>query len=85
MTKRAKDRGATPESRLISFEDGAMLLGGMHPNTIRQRKAGTENLTHVHGFGRRIFLIRSEVEALVEEKISQSLIYDRKLKRQMGS
>jgi len=29
------------ESLLISFEEAARLLGGLHPNTLRQRKAGT--------------------------------------------
>ncbi|HYJ87183.1 MAG TPA: hypothetical protein VEW46_14070 [Pyrinomonadaceae bacterium] len=30
------------ESLLISFEEAGRLLGGLHPNTLRQRKAGTE-------------------------------------------
>jgi hypothetical protein len=58
------------ESLLISFEEAGRLLGGLHPNTLRQRKAGTENLTHVTGFGRRIMLLRDEVNALVESKIA---------------
>jgi hypothetical protein len=64
------------ESRLISFEEASQLLGGedgLHPNTIRQRKGGTENLTHVPGFGRRQFLIREEVLELVEEKIKEAI------------
>jgi hypothetical protein len=63
------------ESRLISFEQASQLLGGddgLHPNTIRQRKGGTENLTHVGGFGRRKFLIRAEVLELVEKKINEA-------------
>ena len=60
------------ESLLMSFEEAARLLGGLHPNTLRQRKAGTENLTHVTGFGRRIMLLREEVNALIELKISQA-------------
>jgi hypothetical protein len=60
------------ESLLISFEEAGRLLGGLHPNTLRQRKAGTENLTHVTGFGRRVMLLREEVSALVEMKIAQA-------------
>jgi hypothetical protein len=48
------------ESLLISFEEAGRLLGGLHPNTLRQRKAGTENLTHITGFGRRIMLLHSD-------------------------
>lgn len=64
------------ESRLISFEEASQLLGGkdgLHPNTIRQRKGGTESLTHVTGFGRRKFLIRTEVLELVEQKIKEAV------------
>jgi hypothetical protein len=60
------------ESLLISFEEAGRLLGGLHPNTLRQRKAGTENLTHVTGFGRRVMLLREEVSSLVELKIAQA-------------
>ena len=60
------------ESLLINFEEAGRLLGGLHPNTLRQRKAGTENLTHVTGFGRRVMLLREEVNALVELKIAQA-------------
>ena len=59
------------ESRLISFENASRLLGGLHSNTLRQRKGGTENLTRVYGFGRRVMLIREEVEALVDYQIAQ--------------
>lgn len=58
-------------SRLISFEEGAEMLG-LHHTTIRQRKGGTEMLTHVSGLGRRKFLIRAEVEALVARVIKQA-------------
>jgi hypothetical protein len=44
----------------------------LHHTTVRQRKGGTEMLTHVTGLGRRKFLIRSEVEALVNRVIKQS-------------
>lgn len=66
------------DPRLISFEDAAKLLGGLHPNTIRQRKAGTESLTHVRGLGRLVRLIRAEVDELVDQKISQSIAKARK-------
>jgi hypothetical protein len=84
MTSKTKGGKLLIESRLVSFEEAAKMIGGLSPSTIRQRKARTENLTHVHGFGRRIFLIRSEVEKLVDEKINQSLSYDRQRKRLMG-
>ena len=60
------------ESPLISFEEAGRLLGGLHPNTLRQRKAGTENLTHVTGFGTRVMLLREEVNELLELKIAQA-------------
>lgn len=64
-------------SRLISFDEAGKLLGGLHPNTLRERKGGTENLTHVRGFGRRVLLIREEVDGLVESRIAQSLSAER--------
>ena len=48
----------------------------LHHTTVRQRKAGTEMLTHVSGLGRRKFLIRSEVEALAAKVIQQSVEQD---------
>jgi len=72
---------ANTDSRLISFEDAAALMGGLHPNTIRQRKAGTEELTHVPGFGRRVYLIRAEVEELVDRKIKQAQAEHRKSRK----
>ena len=65
------------ESLLISFEEAARLLEGLHPNTLRQRKAGTESLTHVTGFGRRIMLLREEVYALIDSKIAQAQAIER--------
>jgi hypothetical protein len=65
------------ESLLIDFEEAGRLLGGLHPNTLRQRKGGTENLTHVSGFGRRVMLLREEVNALVELKIAQARAAER--------
>jgi hypothetical protein len=71
LTKKMRNNEMN-ESLLISFEEAGRLLGGLHPNTLRQRKAGTENLTHVTGFGRRIMLLREEVNALIELRISQA-------------
>src|SRR5258707_1354398 len=65
------------ESRLISFEEAGRLLGGLHPNTLRQREGGTENFTHVAGFGRRVMLLREEVNALVELRIAQAQAAER--------
>jgi hypothetical protein len=70
------------QSRLIGFEEAGKLIG-INANTLRQRKAGTEMLTHVRGFGRRIFLIRSEVEELIDNKINQALAEDRQRKKFM--
>lgn len=72
---------AAIDPRLISFKDAAKLLGGMHPNTIRERKGGTELLTHVSGFGSRVFLIRAEVEELVDRKIKEALASERKRRK----
>lgn len=68
------------ESPLISFEEGGRLLGGLHANTLRQRKAGTAFLTHVP-MGRRVMLIRAEVEDLIERKISQAQADERKRRK----
>ena len=65
------------ESLLISFEEAGRLLGGLHPNTLRQRKAGTGDLTHVSGFGRRVMLLREEIDALVELRIAQAQAAER--------
>jgi len=69
-------------SRLISFEEAGEMFGGLHANTLRQRKAGTESLTHVP-IGRRIMLIRSEVEDLIEAKIKQAQANERRRKLQV--
>jgi hypothetical protein len=65
------------ESRLISFDEAGRLLGGLHPNTLRERKGGTENLTHIRGFGRRVMLLREEVHTLVDLKIAQAQAAER--------
>lgn len=69
------------ESPLISFEEAGQILGGLHPNTLRQRKAGTDKLTHVSGFGRRIFLLRSEVMELLRFKIEQAQADERQRRK----
>lgn len=71
------------DPRLVSFEDAGKLLGGLSPSSIRQRKAGTELLTHVPGFGRRVFLIRAEVNELVEQKIAGALAKERKRRKHL--
>ena len=65
------------QSRLISFQEASQLLGGLHTSTLRQRKGGSENLTHVAGFGRRVMLIREEVESLVQLRIDQAQAAER--------
>jgi hypothetical protein len=72
MWSQAMTRKDAPSSPLMSFEEAAAILGGLHPNTLRRRKGGTESLTHVSGFGRRVFLIRAEVEKLVADRIAQA-------------
>jgi hypothetical protein len=71
------------KSRLISFDEAGEMLGGLHPNTLRQRKGGTETLTHVAGFGRRVMLLRDEVEALVELRIGQAHAKERDRRRML--
>lgn len=71
------------DPRLISFEQAGKLLGGLSASAIRQRKAGTELLTHVPGLGRRVFLIRAEVEELVERKITEALAKERKRRKHL--
>lgn len=66
---------------LMSFEEAGEILGGLHPNTIRQRKGGTDTLTHVPGFGRRVFLVRSEVMALIERRIAEAQANERKRRK----
>lgn len=70
------------ESRLISFKDASKLAGGLHPNTFRQRKAGTENFTHVP-IGRRVMLIREEFEQWLEGRINAALASERKRKKSL--
>lgn len=68
------------ESPLISFEEAGKLMGGLHANTLRQRKAGTAFLTHVP-MGRRVMLIRAQVEELIEQKIAQAHAEERKRRK----
>lgn len=65
------------DSRLISFTEASLLIG-VSASAIRQRKSGTQTLTHVPGFGSRVFLIRAEVEALITERIEQAKAAHRK-------
>lgn len=64
-------------ARLISFQTAGEMMGGLHPNTLRQRKAGTERLTHVP-IGRRVMLVRGEVEKLIDERIKQAQANERR-------
>jgi hypothetical protein len=66
------------DPHLMSFAEAGQFLGGISESSIRQRKCGTESLTHVSGFGRRVFLIRAEVEDLVAKKIEQAKASHRK-------
>jgi hypothetical protein len=59
--------------------DAGKLAGGLHPNTFRQRKAGTENFTHVP-IGRRVMLIREEFDEWLEGRINQALANERRRK-----
>lgn len=67
------------DSPLISFEDAGKLLC-LHHTTLRQRKAGTELLTHVEGLGRRKMLVRREVVELARRVIKQSIEADQERK-----
>jgi hypothetical protein len=69
--------GEMSESRLISFDEAAKLAGGLHPNTFRQRKAGTDKLTHVP-IGRRVMLIREEFDKWLDERITVAQAQERK-------
>lgn len=57
-------------SPLVSFEEAGLFLR-LHHTTLRQRKAGTDQLTHVRQ-GRRVFLVRTEVEALARQVIKSA-------------
>lgn len=67
------------EETLITFERGGELLS-LHHTTIRQRKGGTAELTHVRGFGRAVKLIESEVLALRRRKIEESREHQQEMK-----
>jgi hypothetical protein len=75
--REAADDKQMMESRLISFEEAGLLLGGLSPSTVRHRKGGTQELTHVTGFGRRVMLIREEVEDLIDLRIVQARAAER--------
>jgi hypothetical protein len=66
------------KSLYLSFEEAALMLK-LHHTTIRQRKAGTEMLTHVPQ-GRRRFLLRIEVEALQQTAIKLAKEQDQERK-----
>lgn len=68
--------------RLISCEYAAEQSGGISPATFRQRKAGTEELTHV-AIGRRVMLIREEFEQWLEERIAQGKAKNRKERKSL--
>jgi hypothetical protein len=68
------------ESPLISFQEAGRLAGGMHPNTFRQRKAGTENFTHVP-IGRRVMLLRDEFEEWLQSRINAAKADERKRRK----
>lgn len=64
-------------SRLISFQEAAKEAGGLHPNTFRQRKAGTDHFTHVP-IGRRVFLLREEFDEWLTKKIAAAQANERR-------
>lgn len=68
------------ESRLISFKEASQLAGGLHPNTFRQRKAGTDKITHVP-IGRRVFMLRVEFDEWLEDRIIQAQAEERKRRK----
>jgi hypothetical protein len=59
MNKRSLKLAADDDEALIPLRVGASLLG-LSTATIRQGKAGTENLTRVPQ-GRKLFLVKGEV------------------------
>lgn len=65
------------KTRLISCEYAAEQCGGISAATFRQRKAGTENLTHV-SIGSRVMLIREEFEDWLEREIAKAKADHRK-------
>jgi hypothetical protein len=70
------------ESPLMKFKEAGEWLQ-LHPNTIRQRKGGTDLLTHVPGFGRNVFLIRAEVMDLVNRRIEAAQAMERKRQKHL--
>lgn len=67
-------------SRLVSFKEASAMCGGLSVSAFRDRKAGTHNLTHVP-FGRRVMLIREEVEKLIEDQIAAAQAEERKRRK----
>jgi len=68
------------DRRLMSFDEASAELG-LNANTIRQRKGGTDELTHVPGFGRRVFLVRAEVMELLNRRIAEAQAIERKRRK----
>jgi hypothetical protein len=68
------------ERRLISIKEAARIAGGLHPNTFRQRKAGTQDLTHVP-VGRRVMLIQEEFDEWLNRTIAQAQAEERKRRK----
>jgi hypothetical protein len=60
------------KERFISIAEAAERLSINH-TSIRKRKCGTDRLTHVRpGGGKRVLLIESEVDALVDHMIERA-------------
>jgi predicted DNA-binding transcriptional regulator AlpA len=61
-----------PKEKLISIHEAAAKLH-IGASSIFRRGLGTENLTHIRpGGGRRILLIESEVDQLIETWIARA-------------
>ena len=57
--------------RLIGLKEAADRLG-INKASVRLRRLGTEHLTHIRpGGGKRILLVESEVDELIESFISR--------------
>lgn len=54
----------------MTFAEASAMLCLDH-TTIRKRQAGTDSFTHVR-MGRRVLLVRSEVERLLTEQIEKA-------------
>lgn len=61
-----------PKERFISLREASDRLG-ITDTSIRQRKCGTEKLTHVRpGGAKRVLLVESEVDQLVDDWIRRA-------------